>query len=428
MSAIDALDPFAGPGGWSVACKRLGLHEVGIELDPWACATRAAAGHPTVRADVAQFPPHRAAGKVPGLIASPPCGTFSAAGKGEGVDDLPLLHEALDDLAAGRDTRARLAGACSDPRTPLVVEPLRYALAMRPEWIALEQVPAVLPLWRHVARILGVLGYSAWTGILNAADYGVPQTRRRAILIASRVRAVAPPEPTHAEAAEPPSLFGPGRVRWVSMADALGWAGPSWALTEKARSWVVRTSFGEPTRGAHEVDPFASPSHAVTGKARSWVLLRNTPERAAVRTLDEPASTLFFGARGNDVSWVLRAGPRENATTRSLDEAAPTLRFGHQSDGVTWVAERPATTVAATARIAKPGHRDRANGERQFEGAIRIAVAEAAVLQSFPADYPFQGTKTAKFLQVGNAVPPLLALHVLSAATGADMTERAAPS
>jgi DNA (cytosine-5)-methyltransferase 1 len=152
------------------------------------------------------------------------------------------------------------------------------------------------------------------------------------------------------------------------------------------------------------------------------------PPGAAVRTLDEPASTLFFGARGNDVSWVLRAGPRENATTRSLDEAAPTLRFGHQSDGVTWVAERPATTVAATARIAKPGHRDRANGERQFEGAIRIAVAEAAVLQSFPADYPFQGTKTAKFLQVGNAVPPLLALHVLSAATGADMTERAAPS
>jgi DNA (cytosine-5)-methyltransferase 1 len=351
VTAIDTIDLFAGCGGWSEAAKALGIREFGIELDPWACATRRAAGHLTVRADVAKFSTRRLIGRILGLIGSPPCGTFSAAGKGEGVDDLPLLHQALDDLATGRDTRAQLAAACSDPRTPLVVEPLRYALELRPEWIALEQVPAVLPLWHHIAAILATLGYSTWTGVLNAADYGVPQTRKRAILIASRVRTAVPPEPTHYDPRKGVQLWGDP---WVSMAEALGWAGPlavrvvntrgqrttpggnefnpsgpSWALTEKTRSWVVRTSFGEPTRGAHEVDPFPSPSHAVTSKARSW---------------------------------TLRAGPQENATTRTLDQAAPT-----DAD------------------------------------SIRISVQEAAVLQSFPIGYPWQGARTQQFLQVGNA-------------------------
>jgi DNA (cytosine-5)-methyltransferase 1 len=46
------LDLFAGPGGWSEGLRELGLADVGIEIDRWACATRAAAGHATIRADV----------------------------------------------------------------------------------------------------------------------------------------------------------------------------------------------------------------------------------------------------------------------------------------------------------------------------------------------------------------------------------------
>lgn len=267
---IDTVDGCAGPGGWSVAAAALGLREVGIELDPWACATRAAAGHLTVRADIAALPLHRMTGRIRGLILSPPCGTFSAAGKGEGVDDMPLLHQALDDLAAGRDTRATLAAACSDPRTPLVVEPLRYALALRPEWVALEQVPAVLPLWRHIARLLRALGYSAWAGILNAADYGLGQVRRRAILIASRVREAAPPEPTHSELGGV-DLFGVYTPRWRTMAETLGWG-----YVQRPAPTV--TGGGVETGGA---EPFGTASRramrAAMGDPRHWAWQRPAP-------------------------------------------------------------------------------------------------------------------------------------------------------
>lgn len=454
MNAPDVIDGCAGPGGWSVAAAALGLREVGIELDPWACATRAAAGHLTIRADIAVLPLRRMAGRMRGLLLSPPCGTFSAAGKGEGVDDMPLLHQALDDLAAGRDTRAALTAACSDPRTPLVVEPLRYALAIRPEWVALEQVPAVLPLWRHTARILRAHGYSAWAGVLNAADYGVPQTRQRAILIASRVRTAEPPAPTHAKVAEPDTLFGPGRARWVSMAQALGWGAterPTPTVTAGGAStggaepfatasraalagerdrgaWVVRTNSGngyahDYERGLDEPSPaltsranrwrvdvgaggFADgytraidePSPTIREQTKSWVLRSGQSvagEGRAERDIDEPAVSIT--GRADLCSWRLRNNAQANATARPLDEPAGTLFFGHPGDVVAVVPEE--------------------QGPGTVE-PVRITVQEAAILQSFDPDYPFQGTKTAKFRQAGDAVPPLLALHVLSAATG----------
>jgi hypothetical protein len=67
------VDLFAGAAGWDEAARHLQLGPVaGIELDPVAGGTRTAAGHATIRADVAAYPTGPFAGQVTGLIASPP--------------------------------------------------------------------------------------------------------------------------------------------------------------------------------------------------------------------------------------------------------------------------------------------------------------------------------------------------------------------
>src|SRR5690606_34296472 len=172
----EAIDLFAGPCGWDVAARDLGLDVLGIEFDHAACETRRAAGLPTIEGDVRD---HRllATAGYGGLIASPPCQTFSTAGKGAG-------RAALGDVLSGVRTLAARqhfdASAFSDERTGLVLEPLVWALtaidAVRPfQWIALEQVPTVLPVWEAYAEVQigrascrgrggGAVGEGAWDG------------------------------------------------------------------------------------------------------------------------------------------------------------------------------------------------------------------------------------------------------------------------
>ncbi len=434
------LDLFAGPGGWSEGLRPLGLADLGLEWDEAACATRQAAGHATIRCDVAIHPTRPPRGRrVAGLIASPPCQAWSRAGRRLGLLDQPLVHQAVTDLAEGRDTRAQLLTACRDNRSLLAAEPMRYLHDLRPAWVALEEVPPVMPLWQQYAAILTSWGYSAWTGTLNAADYGVPQTRRRAILIASRERDVAAPPPTHID----PRKHTPDCVRqpWMSMAQALGWG-----ATERTSPTIC--AGGGRTGGP---EPYASGSRRALERARcegAWALRQGERARATRRCQHEPAPTLLArhdtswepgtearGAACCDPSeWILRHNTSAHACRRRGNQPAGTLHFGHRLNTVTWERRThrqehhesadPPSTPAPTSAITTGAQPE----VRKPEESVRISAEEAAILQSFPADYPFVGTKTRRFEQIGNAVPPLMATHIIAAATGLPLPESLRPS
>jgi DNA (cytosine-5)-methyltransferase 1 len=360
MTSPKIVDLFAGAGGWEEGLRRLGHAAVGVELDPLASATARAAGHERLEADIADLDPHDL-GPVWGLIASPPCQAYSIAGKKLGRADKAEVIACAHELATGHDTRAERLHACGDERSLLTVEPLRWALALRPRWVALEQVPAVLELWEIFAELLGRHGYRCDSGILSAERYGVAQVRRRAFLVASLDGEVRLPEPSHRSFSARRHSVPAEEVdlpRWVSMAAALGWA-------EEATLRNHHTSSGRFPGG--EPRSFSRPSCTVMAGSAHWKI-----------------------EKGDD------RDPRK----------------------ARWARSRPATTVLGEPRVFGPGAWPR-NGHPAHKvrrETVRVTVEQASILQGFPHDYPWQGPRTARFRQIGNAVCPPVARAVLAEA------------
>lgn len=248
-----ALDLFSGARGWSVGAHQLGIVDHGVEIMKEARLTSAAAGFVTIHDDVWSLPADRLP-HYDGLIASPPCQTFSAAGKGSGRKALDQVLRLVPHVPNWSRSRLRKVGgrATGDDRTALVLSPLWYALNMPGiRWIAFEQVPTVLPVWEACADVLKAHGWNTWTGTLQAEQYGVPQTRKRAFLIASRNHEVGAPEPTHSRYySRDPGRLDLGVLKWVSMAEALGWG-------LAARPSPTVTGGGTETGGAEPIAKLA---------------------------------------------------------------------------------------------------------------------------------------------------------------------------
>lgn len=300
VTTLSLLDLYSGVGGWIEGLNRYrGGETHGIEIEPCAVQTSRTVGHMITAADVRtldprDFPTRR-------LVGGPPCQGFSISGAGAGRQDLERICHLIDVFATGA---APTAAEWNDVRSELTAEPMRWIYALRPEMVALEQVPQVLPIWQHYAARLRDLGYSTWTGNLSAERFGVPQTRRRAVLIANRTRAVSAPRATHSRHGHDDGLPAP-----VSMADALGRgfrarsqrSGNYANLTQRsnyAGSSANGTTAAERGRSLRRG---TEPSVTITGRSPQWVRpdgtrVRFSPAECGVLQ-DFPADYPWYGER-----------------------------------------------------------------------------------------------------------------------------------
>jgi DNA (cytosine-5)-methyltransferase 1 len=329
------MDLFAGCGGMTRGFEDSGRFRsvFAVECDPDAAATyRENFGDHVVEVpieDVAVFKP------VDVVIGGPPCQGFS-----------PLNREVV-----GFERRG------------LWREYLRALEQAEPDAFVMENVPELLVSAEYAEFKVRVedLGFTVEEDVLNAADYGVPQRRRRAIAIGTRTGSVPWPEPTHGDPDGDHPL--PGWVSFRAAVEGLSLKpnGKAWHRARNPRPFSVRRYKAVPRDGGNRFQ------------------MQKNLDRAGLAHL------------------VPRCWREKPTGTTDV--------FGR----LWW--DRPAYTIRT--EFFKPE-----KGRYLHPSAHRpLTVREAARCMSFEDDFvlPEEQSMTSVARQVGNAVPPLLARRIAEA-------------
>lgn len=363
VSEKTAIDLFCGAGGLSEGFRQAGYHILaGNDHDE-------AAGETFART-------HRDARYFGGPIEQIEAGQFLRAGG--------LRRGELDILIGGPPCQGYSVynhqRGLHDNRSALYVEYLRIVDGLNPKWVVVENVTGITSAGGGAAveAIISGLqarGYAVECRILKAEQYGIPQERRRILFIGNRIGVPNPwPRPTH----------GPGLKPYVTVGDAIS----------------------------------------------DLPVLTNGQESEMMTYLSAPQSPY---------QRILRVGSKTVANHSAARLAAINIeRLRHIPPGGSW-RDIPFGLLPAGMKRAKRSDHTKRYGRLSWDGLAStvltkcdphwgayfhpdqdrtITVREAARLQSFPDVFHFSGSRTEQYVQVGNAVPPLLGKHIAKAIIG----------
>jgi DNA (cytosine-5)-methyltransferase 1 len=359
MNRPIGIDLFAGAGGMSLGFEQAGFDmAAAVEIDPIHCATHEY-NFPhttTICASVLDLTGdeiRRLAGlggkEIDVVCGGAPCQGFSLMGK----------------------------RVFDDPRNQLVFHYVRLVKELNPKYCVFENVKG-LTLGKHAQFLaeliesLGEAGYDVLTPyqVLNAADYGVPQDRRRLFLIGTRKGVKAPQYPQ------------PRQIKttvWEAIGDLPNAEDFSVLnnLDRVSAKWETHSSYARKLRG-FDLDP---DDYSYPRKFDSDLLTNS------LRTVHTDRSRARFEntlpGKTESISRFRKLHP---------DGLCNTLRAGTDSARGAHTSPRPIHPYSP--RV--------------------ITVREAARLHSYPDFFRFHSTKWHGCRQIGNSVPPLLARAVAS--------------
>jgi DNA (cytosine-5)-methyltransferase 1 len=381
------LSLFSGAGGFSYGFANAGLSPIcGAEIDKDACATyEQNVGSICHNVDLSAVEPNffrdMLGSKEPfAVIGGPPCQGFSTAG--------------------ARDVQ--------DPRNQLIFNYLRIVAEVRPRWFIFENVEglltsghgsAVFALVREFLR----LGYSVRVHKMNLAAYGVPQTRKRVLIIGNRLGV---------DFSLPPEMYsydsGKSQKRSSKpFAPTLDQALEGLGVAARSRSTTVPYSTAEAASSFDQLMRAGNNSGSVTEHFHST----DTKD-------EERYSLLKSGQTMKDLPEEYWHDSFKRRAFRRVMDGTPSEKRGGAPSGIKRLhgdLQSLTITGAAPREFIHP-HEHRP-----------LTIRECARIQTFPDKYHFHGNAASVTQQIGNAVPPLAAsviathLQALDGAFGSDI-------
>ena len=386
------IDLFGAPGGMSLGFKLAGMRPAGA-LDSFK------AGIETYRENFPEVPEKHVVcadaarsdiverfqrqtslkpGDVDVIIGGPPCQGFSTVGR------VRIASLVRNGKRSGRSGNARFI---DDKRNNLYKRFVKFVEYYKPKAIVMENVVGMASYKNgsvvdQIKEDFGPAYKNIDCRILNAADYGVPQLRRRLFFVATRRNSsITWPEKTHAPEDVIVGDSMSGLEQYVTVENAIGDL-PRLPIPAKnvKKTDSVRKYRCKPSLGFQE---WARGSRQTVG---------NNITRWHRRKDIEVFANMSQGCRWSNLSDADRK--KIGYSDDSFNDKWKRLTMGS-----------PSWTV--TSHLSRDGYMYIHPTQNRT-----ISVREAARLQSFPDWFVFRGSRSAQFRQIGNAVPPLLAEQV----------------